>query len=136
MASRSRQISHIIPISYGSGVSESWEQQNHAVCPFSFSVNLLFKSNCCLLVEEFVTHSPGNVTCLTIGRKSARILATGGEDRLVKLWAVGKPTCIKSLSGHTSTIQSAQFSENEQFIAAGSLSGSIRIWDLEKGKCR
>ncbi|VDN08754.1 unnamed protein product [Dibothriocephalus latus] len=86
------------------------------------------------LLEEFVAHSPGVVTCLAMGHKSARVMATGGEDRKVKLWAVGNPSCIMSLGGHTSSVDSAQFSQNEDCIAAGSLSGSIRVWDLEQEK--
>ncbi|KAM7541772.1 hypothetical protein Aperf_G00000016518 [Anoplocephala perfoliata] len=85
-------------------------------------------------LQEFVAHTPGAVTTLTLGRKSARVMATGGDDRRVKLWAVGKPTCIMSLSGHTSSIDSAQFSPDEDCVAAGSLSGSIRVWDLEEAK--
>ncbi|KAH9281229.1 Katanin p80 WD40 repeat-containing subunit B1 [Echinococcus granulosus] len=84
--------------------------------------------------QEFVAHVPGAVTTLALGRKSARVMATGGEDRRVKLWAVGKPTCIMSLSGHTSSVDAAQFSPDEDCVAAGSLSGSIRIWDLEEAK--
>ncbi|KAM3179210.1 hypothetical protein ACTXT7_001064 [Hymenolepis weldensis] len=85
-------------------------------------------------LQEFVAHTPGAVTTLTLGRKSARVMATGGEDRRVKLWAVGKPTCIMSLSGHTSSIDAARFSPDEDCVAAGSLSGSIRVWDLEEAK--
>ncbi|KAL7058794.1 hypothetical protein AAHC03_013406 [Spirometra sp. Aus1] len=85
-------------------------------------------------LQEFVAHSPGVVTCLAMGHKSARVMATGGEDRKVKLWAVGNPSCIMSLGGHTSSVDSAQFSQNEDCIAAGSLSGSIRVWDLEQEK--
>lgn len=46
-----------------------------------------------LFVEEFVAHS-ANVNCLALGQKSGRVLVTGGEDRKVNLWAVGKPNCI------------------------------------------
>ncbi len=88
----------------------------------------------CIPSEEFVAHSPGTITCISLGSKSARVLATGGEDRRVKLWAVGKPTCIMSLAGHTSSVESAEFSRNEDCIAAGSLSGTIRVWDLEEVK--
>uniref|UniRef100_A0A0R3WMV7 WD_REPEATS_REGION domain-containing protein n=1 Tax=Hydatigena taeniaeformis TaxID=6205 RepID=A0A0R3WMV7_HYDTA len=94
----------------------------------------LTKLGDCGFVEEFVAHVPGSVTTLALGRKSARVMATGGEDRRVKLWAVGKPTCIMSLSGHTSSVDAAQFSPDEDCMAAGSLSGSIRIWDLEGAK--
>ncbi|VDP20734.1 unnamed protein product [Echinostoma caproni] len=87
-----------------------------------------------LTTEECVAHSPGSVTSLSLGRKSGRVMATGGEDRRVKLWAVGKPTCILSLTGHTSSVEAIEFSQEEDCVAAGSLSGSIRIWDLEQVK--
>jgi WD40 repeat protein len=44
-------------------------------------------------VEEFVAHS-SNVNCLKIGRKTSRVLVTGGEDHKVNLWAIGKPNSI------------------------------------------
>lgn len=43
--------------------------------------------------EEFVAHT-SNVNCLKIGRKSSRVLVTGGEDHKVNLWAIGKPNAI------------------------------------------
>lgn len=43
--------------------------------------------------EEFVAHSAA-VNCLKIGRKSSRVLVTGGEDHNVNLWAIGKPNAI------------------------------------------
>lgn len=45
------------------------------------------------LAEEFVAHTP-NVNCLALGHKSGRVLVTGGEDKKVNLWAVGKQNCI------------------------------------------
>ena len=49
-------------------------------------------------LQEFVGHA-ASVTCLSLGHKSGRVLVTGGEDKKVNLWAVGKPSCIMSLSG-------------------------------------
>jgi katanin p80 WD40 repeat-containing subunit B1 len=43
---------------------------------------------------EFTAHAPSNVNCVTIGSKSQRIAATGGEDKKVNLWTITKPTCI------------------------------------------
>lgn len=44
-------------------------------------------------LEEFVAHS-SNVNCLKIGRRTSRVLVTGGEDHKVNLWAIGKPNAI------------------------------------------
>ncbi len=45
------------------------------------------------IAEEFVAHE-ANVNSLALGRKSGRVLVTGGDDKKVNLWAVGKPNCI------------------------------------------
>uniref|UniRef100_A0A2P2M6Z8 Katanin p80 WD40 repeat-containing subunit B1 homolog n=1 Tax=Rhizophora mucronata TaxID=61149 RepID=A0A2P2M6Z8_RHIMU len=84
-------------------------------------------------LQEFVAHS-STVNCLKIGRKSSRVLVTGGEDHKVNLWAIGKPNAIASLSGHTSGIDSVSFDSSEVLVAAGAASGTIKLWDLEEGK--
>ncbi|KAL0296516.1 UNVERIFIED_CONTAM: Katanin p80 WD40 repeat-containing subunit B1 [Sesamum radiatum] len=86
-----------------------------------------------LLIEEFVAHSL-SVNCLKIGRKSSRVLVTGGEDHKVNLWAIGKPNAILSLSGHSSGIDSVSFDSSEVLVAAGAASGTIKLWDLEEAK--
>jgi len=34
------------------------------------------------------------VNCLKVGRKSAGVMVTGGEDKKVNMWAIGKPSAI------------------------------------------
>ncbi|KAF2936536.1 katanin p80 WD40 repeat-containing subunit B1 homolog KTN80.4 [Oryza sativa Japonica Group] len=84
-------------------------------------------------LQEFVAHS-SNVNCLKIGRKTSRVLVTGGDDHKVNLWAIGKPNSILSLSGHTSAVESVNFDSTEVFVAAGAASGTIKLWDLEEAK--
>ncbi|CAL9116679.1 unnamed protein product [Musa acuminata var. zebrina] len=84
-------------------------------------------------LEEFVAHS-SNVNCLKIGRRTSRVLVTGGEDHKVNLWAIGKPNAILSLSGHISAVESVSFDSSEVLVAAGAASGSIKLWDLEEAK--
>ena len=43
--------------------------------------------------EEFVAHG-ADVNCLALGHKSGRVMVTGGDDKKVNMWAVGKPNCI------------------------------------------
>ncbi|EPS62586.1 hypothetical protein M569_12203 [Genlisea aurea] len=83
--------------------------------------------------KEFVAHSL-SVNCLKIGRKSSRVLVTGGEDHKVNLWAIGKPNAILSLSGHSSGVDSVSFDSSEVLVAAGAASGTIKLWDLEEAK--
>ncbi|XP_071813788.1 katanin p80 WD40 repeat-containing subunit B1-like isoform X2 [Apostichopus japonicus] len=84
-------------------------------------------------LQEFVAHS-SNVNCLALGPKSGHVLVTGGEDKKVNMWAVGKPNCIMSFSGQTSAVECVRFNSDEELLAAGSQSGTLKIWDLEAAK--
>ncbi|TSM20265.1 Katanin p80 WD40 repeat-containing subunit B1 [Bagarius yarrelli] len=95
-------------------------------------------------LQDVVAH-PSNVSSLVLGKSSSRLLATGGEDCRVNIWAINKPNCIMvvdmsdsakgwSLTGHTSPVECVQFSTSEEQVVAGSQSGSLRVWDLEAAK--
>ena len=54
-------------------------------------INLFFW--CLRYAEDFVAHA-GNVNCIAIGRRTAKIVATGGDDCVVNIWGTGKPNCL------------------------------------------
>ena len=64
---------------------------------FMYSVFLLLSNNLPLLfllyTEEFPAHA-GTVNCLRIGRKSVGVMVTGGDDKKVNMWAVGRQHAI------------------------------------------
>ena len=74
------------------------------------------------------------VNCLQLGRKSGTVMVTGGDDKKVNVWAVGKPNAIMSLAGHTSAVECVSFDSNEQTVIAGSAGGTLKLWDLEQAK--
>ncbi|KAG8180126.1 hypothetical protein JTE90_012140 [Oedothorax gibbosus] len=84
-------------------------------------------------IQEFVAHS-ANVNCLAFGHQSGRVLVTGGDDKKVNLWAVGKPNCIMSINGHSTSVESVCFDPREIMVCAGSLSGALKVCDLEASK--
>jgi WD40 repeat protein len=63
--------------------------------------------------QEFAAHSSA-VRCAAIGRKSNQVIATGGEDRKVNVWAVGKPQPVLRLTGHTSSVECVAFDAEEE----------------------
>ncbi|XP_076358213.1 katanin p80 WD40 repeat-containing subunit B1-like isoform X2 [Tachypleus tridentatus] len=84
-------------------------------------------------LQEFVAHG-ASVHCLAFGKKSGRVMVTGGEDKKVNLWAVGKPNCIMSLTGHTTAVECVKFGQVEDMVCAGSVAGTMKIWNLEEAK--
>jgi len=74
------------------------------------------------------------VNCMQIGRKSGSVMVTGGDDKKVNVWAIGRANAIMSLSGHTSAVECVSFDSNEQTVIAGSAGGTLKLWDLEQAK--
>ncbi|RWS16111.1 katanin p80 WD40 repeat-containing subunit B1-like protein [Dinothrombium tinctorium] len=86
-----------------------------------------------MFTEKFVGHG-ASIICLALGQKSARVMVTGGEDKKVNLWAIGKPNSIMSLTGHTTAVECVKFGHNEDILCAGSVSGALKVWDLDAAK--
>ncbi|KAL2915670.1 hypothetical protein HK105_204855 [Polyrhizophydium stewartii] len=84
-------------------------------------------------VGSFVAHS-SRTTCLRIGPKSGRVIVTGGEDRKVNLWTVGRSSAVLSLSGHSSSVECVALDWPEELVVAGAASGTLKLWDLEHAK--
>ena len=43
---------------------------------------------------------------------------------------------LQSLTGHNNPVECIQFNSSEEQVAAGSQSGSLRVWDLEAAKSK
>ena len=82
--------------------------------------------------SEFVAHA-SVVTCLSIGNLSQNIFATGGEDCVVHVWN-SEAKNIWKLNGNKTPIECVCFNPNEEYVASGSRSGSIKIFDISEGK--
>ncbi|AFY91095.1 WD-40 repeat-containing protein (plasmid) [Chroococcidiopsis thermalis PCC 7203] len=89
------------------------------------------------------SHLP--VTCLnTLRGHSSRVwtlafsldgqlLASGSEDRTIRLWNAHDGTCLMVLQGHTGGVTSVSFSPNGQILASASEDSSIRLWSVAHG---
>lgn len=65
-----------------------------------------------------------------------KLLATGAEDRLIRVWDIEQQTITVICQGHTQDIYSLDFSSNGRTIASGSGDKSVRLWDVESGRER
>ncbi len=54
----------------------------------------------------------------------------------INIYAVFHSPLLQSLSGHNTPVECVRFSSSEELVAAGSQSGSLKIWDLEAAKSK
>src|SRR5262245_5093762 len=61
-------------------------------------------------------------------------LATGSEDRTVKLWDAGAGQETLTLKGHSGSVYSVAFSPDGKRLATGSYDGTVKLWDAANGQ--
>lgn len=62
-------------------------------------------------------------------------LATGAEDKQIRVWDIKSRTIRYLFTGHEQDIYSLDFSRNGRHIASGSGDRTVRMWDMENGQC-
>jgi glucose repression regulatory protein TUP1 len=65
---------------------------------------------------------------------SGAYLATGAEDKVIRVWDINSRTIKHQFTGHEQDIYSLDFARNGRIIASGSGDRSVRLWDLETNK--
>ena len=62
-------------------------------------------------------------------------LASGSEDRTVRLWNIVEGTCINVLKGHDNWVQSVAFAKNGEILGSGSDDQTVKLWNTVSGEC-
>ena len=60
-------------------------------------------------------------------------LASGGEDRTIRLWNPHNQTLLQILTGHEDRVTSLSFSPNAPILASGSDDKTVRLWNTDDG---
>jgi len=59
-----------------------------------------------------------------------KTLATGSEDKTVKLWDVASGREVQTLQGHSNWVLSVSFSPDGKTLATGSGDNTVKLWNL------
>jgi WD40 repeat protein len=62
-----------------------------------------------------------------------RTLASGGKDRVVKVWDLANGRVLHSFSIHSGAVWGLTFSPDGKRLASGSRDGTIALWDVRSG---
>ena len=60
-----------------------------------------------------------------------QILASGSDDKTIRLWNIETGEVCATLKGHTNFVQSVAFSPDGTILASGSDDKTIKLWDLK-----
>jgi WD40 repeat protein len=85
-----------------------------------------------VLANTLNNHSD-NINSVAISRDN-KTLASGAEDKTIKIWNITTGEEIMTLNGHSRFVQSIAFSPDGKTLASGSVDKTIKIWNVATGK--
>ncbi|KAJ5211729.1 NACHT and WD40 domain protein [Penicillium cinerascens] len=62
-----------------------------------------------------------------------RLLASGSNDKTIRLWDTATGALQQTLEGHTRAVHSVAFSPDCRLLASGSGDATVRLWDIATG---
>ncbi|KIK06362.1 hypothetical protein K443DRAFT_3143 [Laccaria amethystina LaAM-08-1] len=90
----------------------------------------------CVLVDENVAKQ-GDLYIRSVRfSPDGKLLATGAEDRQIRIWDIAKKRIRHIFDGHQQEIYSLDFSKDGRLIVSGSGDKTTRIWDMYDKSCK
>ncbi|PWN51757.1 WD40 repeat-like protein [Violaceomyces palustris] len=120
------------------------------VCCVRFSADGKFLATGCNRSAQIYDTKTGAKTCVLTDQSAnskgdlyirsvcfspdGKNLATGAEDRQIRIWDIAKKKVKHLFQGHKQEIYSLDYSKDGRIIASGSGDKTVRIWDVESGQ--
>lgn len=95
--------------------------------------------NCVAHLEDEEAEKEGDLYIRSVCfSPDGKYLATGAEDKIIRVWDIETRTIRMRLPGHEQDIYSLDFSANGRMLASGSGDKTVRLWSLdnENEKCK
>ena len=69
------------------------------------------------------------------GSPQGDMIATGGDDQMIRVWDSQTQYCLKTFQGHDSQVWAIAFSPDGTTLASGSDDQTLKLWEVETGRC-
>ena len=84
-----------------------------------------------MCLHSFINDS--TVFCIAITKQ--KLLISGSEDGMIKVWSVMDSKKIRDLTGKGACILSLEMSKHDELFCSGDADGIIRVWNLSNWNC-
>ncbi|NVO04095.1 MAG: caspase family protein [Bacteroidetes bacterium] len=108
------------------------DSKNEKIATASFYGLSIFDKKTGDLLKNINNHKDGAL-CVAFSADS-KFLASGGADKLVKLYDANSFKEIFTFTGHTDEIYGIAFSDDGNIIASASNDYTVKLWDVKTGK--
>jgi WD40 repeat protein len=122
-----------------------WQILTAATLTASTFINTIPLNPAIAATENKVSTAQVNKAILTLSGHTAPLrtiaispdgqtLASGGDDKTIKLWDLKTGKLLLTLTGHTEKLTSLVFSPDGRTLASSSYDKTIKIWNVQTGK--
>jgi len=126
-------------------------EHDSVVCCVKFSNDGKYLATGCNRVSQIFDVYTGNKVCELVEKTApkdgdlyirsvcfspcGRYLATGAEDRIVRVWDIKKKQILYNWTGHDQDIYSLDWSKDGKIIVSGSGDRTVKIWNMDTRSC-
>jgi WD40 repeat protein len=86
----------------------------------------------CSTSDTTLVGHDGPLAALAWSNDGAHI-ASGGADRVIRIWDAESGRCHRSLVGHTGGVFDVAFSPDGTVLVSAGADGTVRVWDVDSG---
>uniref|UniRef100_A0ACD5ZH84 Uncharacterized protein n=1 Tax=Avena sativa TaxID=4498 RepID=A0ACD5ZH84_AVESA len=88
-------------------------------------------------IQTFKEHT-NNVRAVAFNPEDYDSFASVSDDETIKVWSLGSPKSLYTLSGHLKAVNCLDFfthGDGQQYLITGSADKTAKIWDMQRKEC-